>query len=77
MILAGQVGIAGHLTIGNDTVIAGKAGVTKDVQPGEYLMGMPAVPANVFKRNLAMVALLPKLKKRITDLEAEIRKLAQ
>ena len=77
VILAGQVGIAGHLTIGNDTVIAGKAGVTKDVQPGEYLMGMPAVPANVFKRNLAMVALLPKLKKRITDLEAEIRKLAQ
>jgi UDP-3-O-[3-hydroxymyristoyl] glucosamine N-acyltransferase len=77
VILAGQAGIAGHLTIGDDAVIAGKAGVTKDVPPGDYIMGMPAVPAKVFKRNLAMVALLPKLKKRITDLEAQMRKLTQ
>ena len=73
-IIAGQSAVAGHVHVGSDVVIAGKTGVTKDVEPGQYLMGMPAVSAAQYKRNLASVALLPKLKKRLAALEKEVRK---
>lgn len=73
VIIAGQSAVAGHLTIENGAVVAGKTGVTKDVAAGEYVMGMPAVPARVYKRNTAAISLLPKLKKRLAALERQVR----
>ena len=72
VILAGQSAVAGHLTIGKDVIVGGKTGVTKDVESGQCVMGMPAVPERDYKRNLASVALLPKLKKRLAALEKQI-----
>lgn len=73
VILAGQSAVAGHLKVGAGAVVAGKAGVSKDIQPGEYVMGMPAMPAQKFKRNLAASMLLPKLKERVVALEKRIQ----
>ncbi len=73
VILAGQSGVAGHLKIGDGVVVAAKAGVIKDVPPGEYVMGMPAISANRFKRNAASIILLPRLKARVMALEKKIR----
>ncbi|MBC8206304.1 MAG: UDP-3-O-(3-hydroxymyristoyl)glucosamine N-acyltransferase [Kiritimatiellales bacterium] len=73
-IIAGHAGVAGHIKVGNDVVIAAKTGVTKDVEPGQCVMGMPAVSESQYKRSLASVALLPKLKKRLAALEKEVRK---
>ncbi|QHI68508.1 UDP-3-O-(3-hydroxymyristoyl)glucosamine N-acyltransferase [Tichowtungia aerotolerans] len=75
VILAGQAAVAGHLKVGAGAVVAGKAGVSKDVPPGEYVMGMPAMPAQKFKRNVAASMLLPKLKDRVAVLEKRIRQL--
>jgi len=69
VIIAGQVGIAGHLTIGAGTVIGARAAVFKDVLPGEYVLGVPAMSASKYKRNQASIMLLPKLKKRLLALE--------
>lgn len=77
VVIAGQAGIAGHLHIGAGAVIGGKAAVTKDVAAGEYMMGVPAMPASKFKRTQAGVMLLPKLKERVAALEARIRELGQ
>lgn len=77
VIMAGHSAVAGHLRVGNDVVVGAKTGITKDVESGQYMMGMPAVPAGVHKRNLAAVALLPKLKKRVVRLEEEIDRLTQ
>lgn len=75
VILAGQSAVAGHLKVGEGAVVAGKAGVSKDVAAGEYVMGMPAMPAQKFKRNLAASMLLPKLKERVVALEKRMQQL--
>lgn len=73
-ILAGQSAVAGHVHVGSDVIVGGKTGVTKDVESGKCVMGMPAVSESQYKRSLASVALLPKLKKRLAALEKEVRK---
>ncbi len=77
VIIAGQAGVSGHLHIGNGAVIGAKAAVTKDVDAGEYMIGVPAIPAQRFKRMQAGMMLLPKFKERVAELESRIRKLEQ
>ena len=50
--LAGGAQVAGHLTLGKGCVIAAKAGVTKSVKPGAKMAGFPAVPIEVWRKNL-------------------------
>lgn len=77
VILAGQSGVAGHLHVGAGAVIGAKAAVIKDVEPGAYVLGAPAMPAAKFKRNQAGMMLLPKLKERVAELADRIRKLEE
>ena len=44
VVVGGQAGFAGHLRIGKGAKIAGQAGITKDVEPGAFLKGNPALP---------------------------------
>lgn len=75
VIIAGQAGVAGHLSVGDGAVIGAKAAVTKDVEPGAYMIGVPAMPAAKFKRAQAGIVLLPKLKERMADLAERVKKL--
>ena len=75
VIMAGQSAVAGHLKIGAGAIVGAKAAVTKDVPPGEYVIGFPAIPAAKFKRQLASITLLPKLKKRLRELEKKVESL--
>lgn len=77
VIIAGQAGVAGHVHIGAGAVIGAKAAVTKDVAAGEYMIGVPAMPAAKFKRTQAGIMLLPKLKERVAELALRIRNLEQ
>ncbi len=72
VIIAGQVGIAGHLTVGKGAVVGARSVVLKNVQPGEYVLGVPSMPAAKYKRSLASIMLLPKLKKRLITLEKKV-----
>jgi UDP-3-O-[3-hydroxymyristoyl] glucosamine N-acyltransferase len=51
----GQAGFAGHLKIGSGARIAAKAGLMRDVDPGETVCGSPAVPIATFMRQVAVV----------------------
>lgn len=54
-ILAGQVGIVGHLKIADHTTFGAQAGVMRGVkQPGQVLVGSPAIPHNNFLRSYAI-----------------------
>ncbi len=46
--LAAQVGIAGHLTLETGARVAAKSGVMRDVQAGETVAGIPAIPLRDF-----------------------------
>lgn len=75
-IMAGQSAVAGHLKIGAGAIVGARAAATKDVPPGEYVLGFPAISAAKFKREQASIALLPKLKKRLANLEKKVNEIA-
>jgi UDP-3-O-[3-hydroxymyristoyl] glucosamine N-acyltransferase len=70
--IAGQAGIAGHLTIGDKSIIMAQAGVTKDVPPGSFMLGSPAVPHSKFKRVNAATQHLPDLVEKLRELEQQL-----
>lgn len=53
VVLAAQSGIAGHLKIGSGVRIGGRSGVMRDVDPGQEVIGSPAVPVRQFWRQYA------------------------
>ena len=73
--IAGQVGIAGHLTIGDKSIIMAQAGVTKDVPPGSFMLGAPAVPHKEFKKINAATQRLPETLSKLRELEQQLAEL--
>jgi len=53
-IIAGQVGIAGHITIADNTTLGAQTGVMSSIkEPGQTLMGSPAIPYRDYLRSYA------------------------
>ena len=74
--MAGQVGVAGHLTVGDGVIIAGQSGVTKDVSgSGKSFCGMPAIPQREYVRQNLHIHQIPKLKKSIKALQKELEEI--
>jgi len=81
--IAGQAGLVGHITIGDGAVCAAQAGVTKSVPPKTIVSGYPARPHEEAKKLNAYISRLPELaqtikelKKKIEDLETQLKKQA-
>lgn len=81
VVLAGQVGMSDHLTIGKDSIMQGKSGAMRDVEPGSVVVGVPAMNHTEYMKQLALVKKLPniyddlkKLKKQVQELEASLSK---
>jgi UDP-3-O-[3-hydroxymyristoyl] glucosamine N-acyltransferase len=53
VVVGGQGAFAGHLNIGSGAQIGAKAGVMRDIAPGERVVGSPAVPVKEFFRQVA------------------------
>ena len=60
VMIGGQAGFAGHLTIGSGARIGAQAGVMRDIEPGETVVGAPAIPVKEFFRQTAALARLAK-----------------
>lgn len=61
VVLGGQVGIAGHLTIGSGAKIAAQSGVISDIAPKQTFGGYPAVPIRQWhKQSIALRKLTEK-----------------
>ncbi|MFB3041130.1 MAG: UDP-3-O-(3-hydroxymyristoyl)glucosamine N-acyltransferase [Candidatus Poribacteria bacterium] len=80
--IAGQGGTAGHLTVGEDSVILAKSAVTKDTPAGSYVSGFPARPhANELRiqaslRKLpAMLHEFSQLQKTVVELEKKLHQI--
>jgi UDP-3-O-[3-hydroxymyristoyl] glucosamine N-acyltransferase len=72
VILTGQVGIGGHITVGNDAILYPQSGVPNDVEAGEVLIGSPAFEVSAFWRAFAVFKKLGDIPKRIRALEKRL-----
>jgi UDP-3-O-[3-hydroxymyristoyl] glucosamine N-acyltransferase len=71
--LAGQVGLAGHLNIGDRATITAQSGINKDVPAGMVLAGRHAAPIRETLKIEALTRRLPELVERLKAIEDKIR----
>jgi UDP-3-O-[3-hydroxymyristoyl] glucosamine N-acyltransferase len=61
--MAGQVGVADHVHIGEGTIVGAKSGITHDTGPNERLFGIPARRLRDSSRVLAAMEKLPEMRR--------------
>jgi UDP-3-O-[3-hydroxymyristoyl] glucosamine N-acyltransferase len=62
----------GHVHIGDGVVIGGQAGVTKDVPPGQRLLGSPAISERDQKRIFMSLEKLPDLRRDVRRIKRHL-----
>jgi UDP-3-O-[3-hydroxymyristoyl] glucosamine N-acyltransferase len=72
VVVAGQVGIVDHVHIGAGAIIGAKAGVTKDVPPGQRTLGAPATPEREQKRILMTLEKLPEIRRDLRKIKQQL-----
>ena len=70
--MAGQVGISGHLSIGNNVKILAKAGITKNIKDNTIVNGIPAFNAKDYNKSYVYFKNLPQLAVKINTIEKEL-----
>jgi UDP-3-O-[3-hydroxymyristoyl] glucosamine N-acyltransferase len=70
VMLGGQVGTIGHITLGKGARVGAKSGVNESLAPGAYVRGNPARPFVFEQRLTALRHRLPELFKRVSALES-------
>lgn len=74
-VVAAQSGIADHLTIGNQATIGAKSGVMRDIPDGGKVLGIPAQPDKMAKRQIIAGQQLPEIIRRMRELEKQVESL--
>jgi len=75
VIMAGQSGATGHVRIGRGARVSAKSAVTKDVEPGRQVAGVPAGDLAEWREAVVLVRRLPELRKAVADLQEAVRRL--
>jgi len=71
----GQVGIAGHLIIGNNVRIQAQSGIGRNIKDNEVIQGSPAFGYSDWSRSYVYFKKLPTLANKINQLEKELKAL--
>jgi UDP-3-O-[3-hydroxymyristoyl] glucosamine N-acyltransferase len=76
VVMAGKSAVIGHQNVADGTILASQSGIWQDVdEPGQILMGLPAIPRKKALRQIMASRELPDLLKRVRSLERELKKL--
>jgi len=75
VLIGGMSGVADHLTIGDDAVVLGDTGVTRDVPPRTVVAGRPARPRMEYHRAAAAARRLPDALRELADLRRRLERL--
>ena len=67
--MGGQVGTAGHLTVGKNTMVAAQSGIPNDVPANSVVGGYPAVDIFSWRRYAAALPKLPAMLRRLRRVE--------
>lgn len=72
-----QAGISGHLKVDDGAQVGPQCGVVRDVPKGAYVIGTPATSLREVAAQRMMPEQVSKLRKKLFELEAEIKKLKE
>jgi UDP-3-O-[3-hydroxymyristoyl] glucosamine N-acyltransferase len=73
VILAGQAGVAGHLTIGDDVVLTAKSATSHDIPAGKVISGIPAFDNKDWLRATAAFRRLAEIQRSVRLLERRFK----
>jgi UDP-3-O-[3-hydroxymyristoyl] glucosamine N-acyltransferase len=78
--MGGQVGVAGHIQIGDNVMVGAKSGVPGNIPAGQIVSGIPAIShrewlkaSSVFPRLPEQRKTLSALVKRVEELEEKLK----
>jgi UDP-3-O-[3-hydroxymyristoyl] glucosamine N-acyltransferase len=71
VLIGGQVGITGHIEVGDNTIICAQAGISKSISGGVWFL-TPAVPLDKAKEQNARIHRLGKLYTRVEAIEKKL-----
>jgi UDP-3-O-[3-hydroxymyristoyl] glucosamine N-acyltransferase len=75
--MAGQTGVAGHLTVGDKAIVGAKSAVLQPVDAGAFVTGSPAFPHADWRKASVVFRSLPSMKKRLEELEQRVVELEE
>ena len=75
VLLAGQVGSSGHLTVHEGAIVYAQSGIGGDVAKGARISGSPAFAANEWLRTITAFPKLPEMLKTLRDLKKRVEEL--
>ena len=75
VVLAGQVGVVGHIEIGDGVRVGAQSGVGQSVKAGEDVSGSPVMPHKDWLKMTAGVKRLPQLRAELRELKTKVREL--
>jgi UDP-3-O-[3-hydroxymyristoyl] glucosamine N-acyltransferase len=75
VLLAGQVGVSGHLTIHDGAVVYAQSGIGHDVEPGGVVSGSPAFEVRQWLRAITAFPKLGEISRTIRQLERRLQAL--
>lgn len=75
VLLAGQVGVSGHLTIHDGAIVYAQSGIGGDIPAGAVMSGSPAFEAKDWRRTVAALPRLPDLVKQVRQIAARLTSL--
>ena len=71
----GQVGIAGHITIGDKVFLGAQSGVPSSLDSNQTLIGTPPMEKLPYFKSQALFQRLPDIYKQLTKLQKEVEEL--
>jgi UDP-3-O-[3-hydroxymyristoyl] glucosamine N-acyltransferase len=72
VLLAGQVGVSGHLTIHDNSIVYAQSGIGHDVPAGSVMSGSPAFEAREWLRAVTSFPKLPDVLRQMRQLEKRL-----
>lgn len=74
----GQVGVAGHITIADGVKLSAQTGVPNSLKnPGEILIGTPAINTRIFSRAFVLFKKLPEIDQKIESIKRMVESKGQ
>jgi UDP-3-O-[3-hydroxymyristoyl] glucosamine N-acyltransferase len=75
--LAGQVGVAGHLSIGDGVIATAQTGIARSVKQGSRISGTPEMESGLWKKNYLLMHDFPALVKQVKKLTRQVEELQE